>query len=148
MSLIENKKAGFNYELLDKYEAGLELFGHEVKSLRAGHGSLAGSYITIRGGEVYLVGSTIPPYQPNNTDGGYNEERDRKLLLRKEELKHLVGKTEERGLTLIPLSVYNKGRYLKLSFALAKGKKKSDKRSSIKEREDKRYMSRVLKDTR
>lgn len=148
MSLIENKKAGFNYELLDKYEAGLELFGHEVKSLRLGHGSLTGSYITIRGGEVYLVGATIPPYQPNNTDGGYNEHRDRKLLLHKEQLKHLIGKTEERGLTLIPLSVYNKGRYLKLSFALAKGKKKADKRSTIKEREDKRYMSRVLKSVR
>jgi len=148
MSLIENKKAGFNYELLDKYEAGLELFGHEVKSLRLGHGSLTGSYITIRGGEVYLVGATIPPYQPNNTESGYNEHRDRRLLLRKVELKHLIGKTQERGLTLIPLSVYNKGRYLKLSFALAKGKKKHDKRSTIKEREDKRHIDRIMKGQR
>ncbi len=148
MSLIDNKKAGFNYELLDKYEAGLELHGFEVKSLRLGHGSLAGSYITLRGGEAFLVGATIPPFQPNNTESGYEPTRPRKILLKKSELNHLVGKVEERGLTLMPLAVYNKGRYLKLSFALAKGKKKYDKRSTIKEREDNRQMQRVLKGDR
>jgi SsrA-binding protein len=145
MSLIVNKKAGFNYELLDKYEAGLELLGNEVKSLRAGHGSLDGSYIILKNNEAFLIGAKIPPYQPNNTEAGYKDERARKLLLSKSELNHMIGKVEERGLTLIPLSVYNKGRFLKLNFALAKGKKKYDKRAAIKEREDKRFIDRLMK---
>ncbi|PIR46314.1 MAG: SsrA-binding protein [Candidatus Vogelbacteria bacterium CG10_big_fil_rev_8_21_14_0_10_45_14] len=143
MSLLENKKATFNYEILDKYEAGLELLGQEVKSLRLGHGSLSGSYVTIRKGEMFLVGATIPPFQPKNAPDGYDDKGDRRLLVKKRELKYLIGKTDERGLTLIPLSVYNKGRFIKLSFALAKGKKKHDKRSTIKEREDRRHIDRL-----
>jgi len=148
MSLIRNKRAHFDYEILDKYEAGLELFGFEVKSLQGGHGSLAGSYIILRDGEAFLVGATVPPYQPTNTPNGYEPERPRKLLLNKGELATLRGKSEQKGLTFVPISVYNKGRRLKLEFAVARGKKKHDKRSTLKERDDKRHVDKVMKDRR
>ncbi|OHA98370.1 MAG: SsrA-binding protein, partial [Candidatus Zambryskibacteria bacterium RIFCSPHIGHO2_12_FULL_38_37] len=108
MSLITNKKARFNYEILDTYVAGIELFGFEVKSLKAGQGSLEGAHITIRGGEAYVVGMFVPPYQPANTPKDYDPYRNRKLLLTKKEISELVSIDQKNRLTIVPLSVYNK----------------------------------------
>ena len=148
-TLIENKKAGWNYELLETIEAGIELAGHEVKAVRAGHGSLAGAYVTIRGGiglspQAYLRGATISPYQVGNTPKEYEPARDRRLLLSRRELDRLAGASARQGLTLMPLQLYSKGRHLKLSLALARGKKKHDKRETLKRREAEREMARTL----
>lgn len=145
MSLVSNKKARFNYEVLETFDAGVELFGHEVKSLRLGRGKLEGAHVVVRGGEAYLVGASIAPFQPSNTPKEYDPERPRRLLLTRSELKALIGIEASKGLTLVPLSLYNKGRYLKLSFASVRGKKKYDKREDIKKRESDREMGRVLK---
>jgi len=145
MSLIENKKAYFNYEIIEKFDAGIELFGFEVKSLRKGQGSLDGSHITVRGGEVYLIGSTIPPFQTANTPKTYNSSRNRRLLLTKKEIEELGSSEKQKGLIIVPISVYNKGRKLKVSIAIVRGKKKQDKRQSIKKRESDRETRRTLK---
>ena len=145
MALINNRKAGFNYEILDKYAAGIELFGFEVKSLKGGHGSLEGAHITVRGGEAYIVGMFIPPYQPNNTPKDYDPYRNRKLLLQKSQILSLNKVESIKGLTIVPISVYNKGAKLKLDIATAKGKKKFDKRENIKKRDVKRQIARDLR---
>ncbi|MDO8492503.1 MAG: SsrA-binding protein SmpB [bacterium] len=145
MSLIENKKAHFNYEILEKLEAGLELLGLEVKSIRNKHGSLEGSHVGVRGNEVFLIGANIPPYQPGNTPKNYDPYRSRKLLLTKAEIKNLLGKEKTKGLTIVPLSVYNKGAKIKISIGVARGKKKYDKRESVKKRELDRDIRRTLK---
>ncbi len=144
-TLSENKKAYFNYLILEKFEAGISLIGQEVKSIKGGRINLAGSYVVLRGEEVYLVGASVPPYQPKNAPADYNPERSRKLLLKKTEIKHLIGKIKERGLTLVPLRVYTKRGKIKLEFGVAKGKKKADKRDLIKKREAERDMKRELK---
>src|SRR4051812_32304647 len=115
MSLIEHKKARFDYEILEEYEAGLELLGGEVKALRAKLGKLEGAHVLIRGGEAYLVGASIPPYQPGNTEKGYEADRNRRLLLTKKELAALASYEGQKGLTIVPLRVYNKGSLLKLA---------------------------------
>ena len=143
-SFVENRKATFNYELLERYEAGVELEGAEVKSIRAGQGSLEGAHVIIRGGEAYLVGATIAPYQVGNTPDSYDPMRTRKLLLTKKEIALLAGEEAKKGLTIVPLSLYNKGRRIKLAFAVAKGKKKFDKRETIKKRETDREIRRDL----
>jgi SsrA-binding protein len=143
--LIENRKVFFNYEILEKFEAGIELLGHEVKSLRAGQGSLEGTHITVRGGEVYLIGMNIPPYQPNNTPTGYDPKRNRRLLLTKEEIAALTGIESKHSLTIVPISVYNNGRKLKITIASVRGKKRFDKRENIKKRESDREIERTLK---
>ena len=140
-----NKKAYFDYEILDTYEAGIELMGNEVKSIKTGHVGLTGAYVLIRNNEAYLLNADIPPYQPKNTSADYDPQRTRRLLLRKEEIKELVGKTHEKGLTLVPLKLYNKGRRIKLEIGLARGKKKSDKRETIRKREVDREINRALK---
>ena len=145
MNLIENSRAGFDYEILDKLEAGIELHGFEVKSLRAKLGSLKGARVVARGGEAYLVGATIPAYQVANAPKGYDPERSRRLLLTKKEIAHILSAESEKGLTIIPLSIYNKQRLLKLSLAIVRGKKAHDKRATIREREDRRRMSRTLR---
>ncbi len=145
MATVENKRVGFDYTILEEFEAGLQLFGYEVKSLRAGHGSLKGARVVARGGEAYLVGATIPAWQPANAPKSYDPERARKLLLSAKEVAHISSAEGERGLTIVPLKVYNKGRNLKLLLAIARGKKKEDKRQSIKERDEKRRMQRSLK---
>ena len=145
MSLVENKKAFFNFEILEKFDAGIELFGFEVKSVRKGNCSLDGSHITVRGGEAYLIGATIPPFQPVNAPKDYDPTRNRKLLLTKKELSLLEITEQKKGLTIVPISVYNKGRKLKLSLGIARGKKKFDKRESIKKRESDRETQRLLK---
>lgn len=142
---IQNKKAHFNFEILQNLEAGLVLFGHEVKSIRAGKGKLDGAYIIVRGGEAYLVGASITPYQAPNTPKNYDTERPRKLLLNKKELALLEQRTETDRLTAVPLKLYNAGRNIKLEFGIARGKKKQDKRESIKERDSKRDILRTLK---
>ena len=144
-TLSENKKAYFNYLILEKFEAGISLIGQEVKSIKGGRINLAGSYVVLRGEEVYLVGASVPPYQPKNAPADYNPERSRKLLLKKTEIKHLIGKVKERGLTLVPLRMYTKRGKIKLEFGMAKGKKKADKRELIKKREAERDMKRELK---
>ena len=145
MSLIANDRASFDYEILETIEAGLELLGIEVKSLRAGHGSLKGARVVARGGEAYLVGATVPAWQVKNAPKTYDPERSRRLLLSQKQIAHISSAEGQRGLTTIPLMVYNKGRNLKLSIAIAKGKKKEDKRSSIRAREEKRRIQRTLK---
>ena len=141
----ENRKAHFNYEIQEKFQAGLVLQGQEVKSVRLGRISLTGSYVVVRDQELFLRGATISPYQPANTPAGYNPERDRKLLLRKEEIRSLLGKSKEEGLTLVPLRVYTDKRTIKLEFGLARGKKKEDKRNTLKKREAEREIERALK---
>ena len=145
MSLIEHKKARLDYEILEQYEAGIELFGHEVKSLRQKHGKLEGAHIIVRGGEAYIVGMSIPPYQPANTDKTYDPDRTRKLLLLKVEIIKLSEAEGQKGLTIVPISVYNKGRVLKMSVAIARGKKKFDKRAALKKRDTERDIRRTLK---
>ncbi len=132
---IENKKAHFNYIIEDTYEAGIELQGHEVKSIKNGQGNINSSFCIVRGGEAYIVGMHIPPYQVNNTDPGYDPDRTRRLLLSKKEIKKLADKDDIKGLTLVPLSLYSKGPYIKVSIAIARGKKTFDKRETIKKRE-------------
>ena len=138
--LSSNKKAYFEYQILKKIEAGIILTGQEVKSTRLGRMSLIGSYVVLREGEVYLVGTNIPPYQPKNITSDYNPGQPRKLLLKKAEIEYLIGKTKEKGLTLVPLRVYTNKRKIKLEIGIAKGKKKRDKREEIKKRETRRDM--------
>lgn len=145
MSLIQNKKAYFNYEILEKIEAGIELLGFEVKSLKKGQGSLEGSHVTIRGREAFVINMNIPPYQPSNTPGDYDPLRNRRLLVTKKELERLGKEESQKGLTIVPLSVYNKGRKLKLEIAIVRGKKKYDKRETIKKRDADREIRRSLK---
>ena len=143
-----NKKATFDYEILQTLEAGLVLHGQEVKSVKTGHISLKGAFVTLKQGggkipEAYLTNCHIPAYKHAGKLEGYDPYRARKLLLNKSEIKHLIGKTKEQGLTLVPLKVYNKHKLLKLSFGVARGKKKIDKRESIKKRETERKLRRM-----
>ena len=145
MTYAENKKAYFNYEILNKIEAGIELLGFEVKSVRAGHTNLEGAHITIRGQEAFVVGMNIPAYQPNNTPKDYDPTRNKRLLLSKKEILELEKESEQNGLTIVPLSVYNKGSKIKLEIAIVKGKKKFDKRETIKKRDTDREIRREIK---
>ena len=146
MKLVaENKKAYFNYEILEKFEAGIVLLGHEVKSIKSGRINLAGSYVVLRNEEAFLINANIPPYQPKNVPQDYNPGRARKLLLKKLEIKYLIGKTQERHLTLVPLKVYTKKGKIKLEFGVGKGRKKADKRELIKKREIEKEIKRELK---
>jgi len=145
MSLIENKKAGLKYEILETFEAGLELLGTEVKALRAKLGSLEGSRVLVRGGEAYLVGATIPAYQVKNTSESYDAERNRRLLLKREEIAQLADAESKKGLTVVPLSVYYTKRYVKVRVAIVRGKGKADKREDLKKKDAKREAARILK---
>lgn len=142
---ITNKKARFDYEFLETFEAGLVLSGHEVKSIRAGKAKLDGAHVVVRGGEAFLVGATIAPYQPANTPDTYETDRTRKLLLVKKELAKLEREGEQAGLTIVPIRLYNSNRKVKLEIALARGKKKTDKRETIKKRDTKRAIDRIMK---
>src|SRR3989344_4745039 len=142
----ENRKARFNYEILEKYEAGIELLGVEVKSVRGGQMSLEGAFAIVRGGEIYLINANIPPYQAKNTPKDYDPLRNRKLLLQKKEIAELAGNEKNKSLTIVPISVYNKGRKIKVEVALVKGKKKFDKRETIKKRDTDREIRREIKE--
>ncbi len=141
----ENRKARFDYEILEKYEAGIELLGSEVKSVRGGRMSLEGAFVIVRGGEAYIINSNVPAYQPKNAPSDYDPLRNRKLLLTKKEMAELAGSEKNKSLTIVPISVYNKGRKIKISIALVKGKKKFDKRETIKKRETDREVRREYK---
>jgi len=145
VNLIENKKARLNFEILEELEAGIELLGLEVKSLRQKRGKLEGAHVIIRGGEAYLVGMGIPPYQVGNTPKDYDPARTRRLLLTHKEISSLAGKEHQKGLTIVPISVYGKSRKLKLRIAVARGKKQHDKRETLKKRDAKREIERSLK---
>lgn len=145
MALIENKKAHFDYLIQDRYQAGIELLGVEVKALRAKHASLEGAHVTVRGGEAYLIGATINPYQPNNAQVGYDANRNRRLLLTKEEIAELAKAEDTKGLTIVPISVYNKQRKLKIEIGVGVKKKQHDKRETIKKREAERDIARDTK---
>ena len=146
MPYAENKKARFNYEILERYEAGIELLGTEVKSVRGGKMSLEGAFVIVRGGEVYLLGANIPAFQEKNSPKDYDPMRNRKLLLTKKEISGLSDKETNKGLTIVPLSVYNKNRKIKVEVAVAKGKKKFDKRETLKKRDTEREIRRVAKE--
>jgi len=145
VKFAENRKAYFNYEVLEKITAGIELLGFEVKAIKAGRMSLDGSYVVIRGDEAFLIGSGVTLLQPKNAPKDYDERRNRKLLLTKKEIHDLAGSEKQNGLTIVALSVYNVGHKIKVELGLAKGKKKSDKRESIKKRESDREINRTLK---
>ncbi len=142
---ITNKKAYFDYEILETFEAGVVLTGAEVKSVRQAKASLNGAYVIIRGGEAYLVNASISAYQAVNTPKGYDPERARKLLLSKKQLAVLERGSEQEGLTIVAIKWYNKKRYLKLEIGLARGKKKADKRETLKKRDSKREIDRIMK---
>jgi len=144
--ITKNKKAYFNYEILEKLMAGISLLGLEVKSIKSGRISLKATYVVLRNEEAFLIGANIPPYQPKNTPKDYSPERSRKLLLKKSEIKYLIGKTKQKGLTIVPLRVYNIRGKIKLEIGLVKGKKKFDKRRIIKKREGEREIRRILKE--
>ena len=148
--LAQNKKARFDYEILEEIEAGMALTGQEVKSIRLGRMGLKGSYVFLKRREkgfpeVFLLGAGIPPYQPKNAPAGYEAERPRKLLLKKAEIKRLIGKAKEKGLTLVPLKVYTKRGRIKIRIGIARGRKKADKREKIKKRDANREIRRALK---
>ena len=145
MALIENKKVHLRFSILETFQAGMELSGGEVKSLRNKLGSLDGSRIVVRGGEAYLVGATIPPYQSANTSISYDPEHPRRLLLNKKELHELLEAEDRKGLTIVPIEVYNAGRYIKIRIAVVRGKGKADKREDLKKKDDAREMERALK---
>jgi SsrA-binding protein len=139
-----NRQARFRYHLLETWEAGLVLTGTEVKSLRGGKAQLKDGYALVRDGEVWLLNVHIPPYPPATRDN-HEPERERKLLMKRREIDRLIGKTREKGLTLVPTRLYFKGPHAKVEIALAKGKDVGDKRQTIKEREQKREMERELR---
>ena len=145
MAFIENKKVRLEYEILETFEAGAALVGHEVKAIRSGMGSLDGARVSVRGGEAFLVGATVSPYQPKNVSESYDPERSRKLLLTKKELGELAAHEAKKGLTVVPIKWYNSKRKLKLEIAIVRHKKKYDKRQTLKERDTKRQIERTLK---
>ena len=145
-TFIDYKKAHFNYEILEKFEAGIELLGFEVKSVKAGKGSLEGSYVIVRGGEAYLMNMLISPYQEKNTPKDYEPRRNRRLILSRTEIAKLADIEAGKGLTIVPISVYNKGTLIKVSVAVVRGKKKYDKRETIKKRETERSVRREFTD--
>jgi SsrA-binding protein len=142
--IATNKQASYRYHLLERWEAGLVLTGTEVKSLRDGKAQIKDGYATVRDGEVWLHNVHIPPYAPASRDN-HEPERTRKLLMKRAEIERLIGKTRERGLTLVPTRLYFKDGKAKVEIALARGKDVGDKRQTIKEREMRREMERAVR---
>ena len=144
MDYATNPRARFDYEILETIEAGLVLTGHETKSVKRGQASIKGAYVRVIGGQLWLVGATIPPYQPGNAPAGYQEQADRKLLVSRRELAALLGLQQAHGVTLIPLRLYAKGNRVKLEIGVARGKKKYDKREAIKKKDVSRAQMRGM----
>jgi len=146
-NIATNKKGLSDYQILEKIEAGLVLSGPEVKSVKLSGIDLKGSYVSIDGGgQVWLVGTHVSPYRPaKSAQVGYQANQNRKLLLHQKEIDYLRGKQHERGLTIIPVSVYTKGSLIKVEIGIARGKKQYDKRESIKKREVDRQIRRTLR---
>ena len=145
MTLVEYKKAFLKYAPIESYAAGLELIGQEVKALRSRLGSLDGARVVVRGGEAFIVGMTIPPYQAANLPKNYDPERARRLLLSKKEIALLANAEAKKGLTIVPLEVYTSKRFVKARIAIVRGKGKADKREDLKKRDALRETERVLK---
>ncbi|MGQ4649366.1 SsrA-binding protein SmpB [Lyngbya aestuarii] len=141
----DNRQARFRYEILETYEAGVELQGTEVKSIRQGKVNLRDGYALIRDDEAWLLNVHISPYESSSLYFNHEPRRTRKLLLHKQEIRKLIGKVEQEGLTLVPLKMYFKRGLVKILIALGKGKKLHDKRETIKQRQDQREMSRAMK---
>jgi len=141
MIYAENKKAYYDYEILEKFEAGIELKGYEAKAITSGKVSLLDAYGIIRNNEVFIVNLNIPPYQPKNIRENYDPQRTRRLLMKKSEIQSLIGKMQT--LTLIPLKIYNKKSKIKIELGLARRKKKKDKREKIKKEEDLRKIRKI-----
>ncbi len=144
-TFAENRRAFFDYKVLDRIEAGIELKGFEVKSVVGGRVNLSGSYATIQKGELWIINLDIPPYQPDNTPKDYDPKRTRRLLVKSSEISELVGKTKEKGLTLVPLRMYNRRNKVKVEIGIGKSKKKSDKRETIRKREIEKEIKRFSK---
>ncbi len=146
MIIATNKRAYFDYQILETYEAGVELLGFEVKSIKTGRINLAGSYAVIKDNQIWLLNADIPPYQPKNMPKDYDSKRTRRLLLKKSEIKNLIGRTQEKGLTLVPLKVYTKSKTgkIKIEIGLAKSRRKADKRELIKKREAEREIKKMV----
>lgn len=143
--IADNRQARFQYEILETYEAGIALTGTEVKSVRAGRANLRDGYVIIRNGEALLLNVHISPYQASGQYFNHDPRRTRKLLLHRREINKLIGQVEQKGLTLIPLKLYLKKGWIKVSVGLAKGKKLHDKRETLKRRQDQREMARAMK---
>ena len=143
--ITKNKRALFDYEVLEKFKAGIILTGQEVKSIKNGSINLQGSFVVMKGEEVFMIGANVPPYQPKNLRVEYNPTHSRKLLLRKSEIKQIIGKATQKGLTMVPLLVYTDKGKIKIEFAIVRGKKKQDKREKIRKREIDREIDRNLK---
>ncbi|NMG20666.1 SsrA-binding protein SmpB [Brasilonema bromeliae] len=143
--VTDNRQARYLYEILETYEAGIELTGTEVKSIRAGKVNLQDGYGLIRDGQAWLLNAHISPYNASGQYFNHEPRRTRKLLLHREEIRKLIGKVEQQGLTLIPLKMYLKRGWVKITIALARGKKVHDKREDIKRRQDQRDMQRAMK---
>lgn len=141
----QNRKVRFNYEILETFTAGIELLGFEAKAIRSSQISLEGVYATMRGNEAFLIGANITPLQPKNVPEDYDPKRNRKLLLTKKEIMKLEGIENQKGLTIVALSVYNKGRKIKIDLGIGRGRKGADKREKIKKREAEIEMERTLK---
>ena len=141
-TVVSNRRARHDYEILERYETGIVLTGAEVKSLRGGRGSLAESFARVRGGEIWLEGMHIPPYEQAMDKRTYDPIRPRKLLLHRAEIQRLIGKTAERGLALVPLRVYFSHGIAKLELGLGRGKRQFEKRQALAEREHQREMQR------
>lgn len=146
MSIAENRRARFEYHIEEQFEAGMVLEGWEVKAVRAGQVQLTDGYVMIRDGELFLIGCRINPLRTASTHVNPLADRTKKLLLKKDEIRRLVGKVEQRGFTLVPLNLHYKGGRIKADIALAKGKDSADKRNTIKEREGKREVERAMKE--
>lgn len=145
MTLVKNKKASLRYTPIEYFTTGFELLGTEVKALRAKMGSLEGARVVVRGGEAFIVGMNIPPYQIANTPKNYDSERSRRLLLTKKEIAVLASAEAKKGLTIIPIEVYTLGRFVKTRIAIVRGKGKIERREDLKKRDAGREMQRVLK---
>jgi SsrA-binding protein len=145
MVLIQNRDIYRSYEILERFTAGIELYGFEAKAIFSGKGSLKGSYVSYKGKELFLKNFYLPPYQEKNTPKDYNPLRDRRLLLHRKEINYLLNKIKQPGLTIVPLKIYNQNRLIKVEIALVKGLRKYEKREKIKKREFQRQKERVLK---
>jgi SsrA-binding protein len=143
--ISDNRQARHLYEILETYEAGIELKGTEVKSIRAGKVNLRDGYALLRNGEGWLINVHISPYDASSAYFNHDPRRTRKLLLHGREIRKLIGQVEQKGLTLVPLKMYMKGSFVKVSLGLGKGKKLHDKRDAIKKRDDQRDMARAMK---
>ena len=145
MSIVENRKASHDYFIEERYEAGLALEGWEVKSIRAGRAQLAEAYVIVRNEELFLIGCHISPLSTASTHVHPDPVRTRKLLMRSEEMKKLIGKVERAGYTIVPLNLHYRGGWIKLEMGLAKGKKQHDKRQDIKDKDWQREQQRLMR---